>query len=862
MNPINKRKISVLAAITATSFLSAIIFPVIAQATTFSDISENHQYAIAIDYLSESGIINGYPDGTFQPDRIVSRVEFLKLALESSEIPADISTLTNFSDIDENAWYAKYVRKAKNEGWIEGYQDGTFKPEQGVNKAEALKIIGQVQDWSTKTTVSAAPFKDTAAFAWYTTYIEYADSKNFLDERGDYFIPEAQLSRGKVSEYLFRAYITNKNNEDIFSSSLIRKYPPVKSSTVTETPTELPIQPIYSETSTSNDCAKETETFTSVAPNSFIKEFFDNITLDEVFPNTFYLNEVYFFKGEITNGNYDKAFIFLVPENASGNEDYINYLTAVEGNNFEIPVVFRETGNYKLGLILGNSGESKILDISVLPSLPTPSSANILSSPTSPSVTYENQNTIFSWANNGNDLIKLTFSQGSNSKSLILRQDINSYAVDYEDFECFKTGIISVKAEGAKLSTEAPLKIFTDWASGPYRDFTAAQHNFTQIHTDLISINNFPESLRKVEPITFSGTTMTEIYDESYIIKPDGSVDKIDLSSSKVKSEYFGSPTITNGSNYTFSYNPATTGIYLIEINSIDGSAVINAPVYINVGIPLIPDFFDLNKLEVTELSEETFDLNKFRNTLLSLINEERSNTGSGTVRIDFELNNLAQLHSEDMVSRNFFGHVNPDNETPDDRRIKLKIPTEVGENLASAPTILYAHNGLMQSGIHRENTLNPEWTRVGIGIAQSNNDYLIITEEFSANKLTENDLTNFKGNTLSEINAKRSQMGLVVMETHGTLAQIADEWSQKMVDENFFNFTSPNGESLSNIVINTLPNNAVQALILEANSIEKLMEEILLSNEIVQNQWEKIGLGLKVDEIGKLKATILFTTH
>ncbi|MBD3328125.1 hypothetical protein GF340_02355, partial [Candidatus Peregrinibacteria bacterium] len=151
-------------------------------ALSFPDVSDTNPHNKAIDYLSDIGILSGYSDQTFKPYRLVNRAEFLKIVLEASQIQTNETTPTNFTDINNNAWYAKYVRTAYHEGWIEGYPDGTFKPENTINQVEALKIIGEVQNWQTATSFER-PFSDVPFTAWYAPFVTYAKDKNFLFTR-------------------------------------------------------------------------------------------------------------------------------------------------------------------------------------------------------------------------------------------------------------------------------------------------------------------------------------------------------------------------------------------------------------------------------------------------------------------------------------------------------------------------------------------------------------------------------------------------------------------------------------------------------------------------------------------------------
>ncbi|MDD5623125.1 MAG: S-layer homology domain-containing protein [Candidatus Peribacteraceae bacterium] len=91
----------------------------------------------------QEGIIEGYPDGTVRPDANVNRAEALKMLLLTGGLsPATGSgTALTFADVPEEAWFASYVHTAVEEQLIEGYEDGTFRPGQLLTRAEAGKIL-------------------------------------------------------------------------------------------------------------------------------------------------------------------------------------------------------------------------------------------------------------------------------------------------------------------------------------------------------------------------------------------------------------------------------------------------------------------------------------------------------------------------------------------------------------------------------------------------------------------------------------------------------------------------------------------------------------------------------------------------
>lgn len=117
---------------------------------------------------------------------------------------------------------------------------------------------------------------------------------------------------------------------------------------------------------------------------------------------------------------------------------------------------------------------------------------------------------------------------------------------------------------------------------------------------------------------------------------------------------------------------------------------------------------------------------------MLDLLNQERSKAGLPPLVMDPQLRDIARAHSREMFMLGYFSHNSPVNGTPVDRFNKAGITyITMGENLAYAPNLQVAHEGLMNSPGHRANILSPDFGRVGIGVITSPNRGMMFTQDF-----------------------------------------------------------------------------------------------------------------------------------
>ena len=111
-----------------------------------SDVKSSAWYADAVGALSELGIVEGYEDGSFRPDDEISRAEFVAMISRFFEI--DPVRGCEFPDVGEERWYYGVIASATSRGWITGYSDGTFRPQNFISRAEVAAITNRVLERS------------------------------------------------------------------------------------------------------------------------------------------------------------------------------------------------------------------------------------------------------------------------------------------------------------------------------------------------------------------------------------------------------------------------------------------------------------------------------------------------------------------------------------------------------------------------------------------------------------------------------------------------------------------------------------------------------------------------------------------
>lgn len=161
----------------------------VAITVSFSDVASDAWYAEAVNTLASLGMITGVGDNKYEPDRSITRAEFTAIAMRFADLATGGENV--FSDVAEDAWYHDYVVGSIQYGWINGYSDGTFRPENTITRAEVTTIVNRMLGRSADRTFIAEhadelrSFSDVTTSHWsYYAVMEATNAHDFTKDNG------------------------------------------------------------------------------------------------------------------------------------------------------------------------------------------------------------------------------------------------------------------------------------------------------------------------------------------------------------------------------------------------------------------------------------------------------------------------------------------------------------------------------------------------------------------------------------------------------------------------------------------------------------------------------------------------------
>ncbi|MBI4836309.1 MAG: S-layer homology domain-containing protein [Candidatus Abawacabacteria bacterium] len=146
----------------------------------FSDISATDPDIEAYNFVQVENIMTGSEDGNFHPELTLTRCELIKIALIASEVSVGSQVSSAFPDIPASHWCNPYAKVARDQGVINGYGDGTFQPNRKVTQIEALKILIN-SAMVTLPNVTSPKYADVRITDWWAPYIHYAQDTLYSD---------------------------------------------------------------------------------------------------------------------------------------------------------------------------------------------------------------------------------------------------------------------------------------------------------------------------------------------------------------------------------------------------------------------------------------------------------------------------------------------------------------------------------------------------------------------------------------------------------------------------------------------------------------------------------------------------------
>ena len=178
------------------------------QTNDFEDVEDDRWSNNAVSTMTNALVVFGYEDGTFRPWTPIKRAEFAAMAarFDSGEYDGE----NKFTDIDGH-WAAEEINRAAERGWISGYEDGTFRPEQYITRAEAMTLINKMLEREVHAEnihESAIFWPDNLPEMWYYTNVEEATNSHDYDRLEDNTESWTQINAPRDWEKLERAWST------------------------------------------------------------------------------------------------------------------------------------------------------------------------------------------------------------------------------------------------------------------------------------------------------------------------------------------------------------------------------------------------------------------------------------------------------------------------------------------------------------------------------------------------------------------------------------------------------------------------------------------------------------------------------
>lgn len=687
-------------------------------ATNFKDVAIDYPYASAIQNLKDRGIVQGYDGVSFGPENLITRAELLKIALEGADIDtATWATASSpFPDVNNANTLRQYVIYAQEKGIVSGYSDGTYRPGQSTTRAEAIKILLNINKITTPEDVTSSPYTDLLPADPLAPFVVAAREKKIIP--GKYTSKALgtgeAIRRGEVAEMMYRLLVIREDELSVYPEPA----PPVK-----------------------------------VIEGNHVTTAFKDIVVQTPISKTVVANTYY----PITVAS-SSSTVRVVIKNSEDIQSQWEY--KVDQGKATFDIFFSEPGQYHLAIFAGSLTQVPSLPIAVVAGWQLGDEDKLDPLAGAQFSIDADGHTWLMWSGNqSRTLFQLVCEQDGEKVQRLVVSNSTKWRVDYQMFAKFSEGNVDCELRQALAASNiATLQGF----STPYRwSFNALVHHFRTWNKSHLSIDGALPLFTEAKQLELNGRATIPLSNYAEIILPSGNVQVFSLQAGD-------HDVLNSGIDWELNVQLEETGIYFLEINDTEGLAVLNTPIYRQDGVPVLPDFIamqegritlDKTPLSATEQIAMTQDLVKRINALRTQLNRQ-------PVALSADLSKFAQAHAEDMIARKYFSHKDKEGRGPDQRKLAFDIALPVGENIAFSIDLHSIDEGLKRSAVHRLNILDQRWARVGIGLARSPDGFLYAVQEFSTRSfvsqpITEEEKSEIESKTLSRINTNRAAVNL-----------------------------------------------------------------------------------------------------
>jgi len=191
----------------------------IVRLVSFDDVPEGYWAKMPIENTGTVGLVEGYPDKTFKPQRALTRAELATLLVRAKGLKVPNTKARRiFKDVKSDHWAAKYIDVAEREGLVEGYPDKSFRPNNKINKAEGITVLVRFENLDVAHEIYEKPYWDVSSKYWASKYIKAAKESGMLKYvKKNYLHPKQNLARAEAVEMLSKTSLAGGKIKDLYS---------------------------------------------------------------------------------------------------------------------------------------------------------------------------------------------------------------------------------------------------------------------------------------------------------------------------------------------------------------------------------------------------------------------------------------------------------------------------------------------------------------------------------------------------------------------------------------------------------------------------------------------------------------------